>query len=539
MSSTPHLPHLGAGHGNPDGSALDHMVHTVRRLVRAERRQVLMHYGLGGLFWGIVGASVAALVIRLMSLQVAVLHATSVCILVGLTVGLSAGWAARRSPMAVAIQADIRLNLKQRLSSAWELFERDSRSPAAAEISQQLLRARLPAQAQRVFPLSRESGNEQRAYPGVRWGRLVPAAALLLLLVSTLDFSQFTGHRVVEADRAVQREGAALRTYGDSLAARARDDGLAASGQMAEAMRRLGRRMEGGTLARGPALERLSELRRDISNSRQRIAPRNLDGASVSHAEKSRARDAIEDAASAVASRMISPSELRNNESLKRALVTANINEEAFRKAVEEAYEGDPNALEKMIEKLRSTNRSARDGQELERAYDRVQRIRENLGAPAEPGSSAAPTSSAHQGAGLESDDDFPEGDADSESGGDSDASNFVFRDRGRPGQRNAAPNASQSEAPTAPQGEEELAVRPKGKLGQGQELAAQTRAAPRVGTVSTPMQDTSPQQRQRVEAILSKDSLPAHQKAYVRRYFLELSRGVSAAPSLAREPSK
>lgn len=531
MNSSPKFPILAAAHTATDSSALDHLAATVNRLVRAERRQTLTHYGLAGLFWGITAASVAVLAIRLGTLpdsllSVSIGHATFTCIVAGLTIGLTIGWLTRRSPLAVAILADIRLNLKQRLSSAWELYENDNQSATAAGISRQLLKSRTPV-GQRVFPLSAKSGNAQYTRPGVRWGRLVPAAALLLLLLNTLNFERFAGQGASQVDSAVQREGTTLRTYGGSLALRARNDNLEASQKMAESIRQTGRRMEGGTLARGPALDRLNQLRRDISNAHQRLAPRNGNARAVSESDQSRARSVIENAASELNNGTASVSELRDNTSLKNALATANINTEAFSKALQDAHNGDPENLEKILQELREDGRAARDAEELERAYERVQSIRENLGAQAEPRSSA-PSGNA---SGSQTDDDFAEQNSDMAQAENSDSSSVVFSDRGRSGGRTPAPDVTLNDASDAAPDPDQPGVRPAGKIGEGSEVVTQTRIAAKQGEVTTPMQTSNPQQQQKLEAILAKDTLPAHQKAYVRRYFLELSRAVSAAP--------
>ena len=535
MNTSPVFPGLAASRNATDSSALEHLAATVGRLVRAERQQTLTHYGLAGLFWGFAAASVAVVAIRLALLPVSTAHATFSCIAIGLAIGLATGWLNRRSPMAVAILADIRLNLQQRLSSAWELYEKDRQSVIAAGISRQLHKNRTPV-AHHVFPLSAKSGNAQYIHPGVRWGRLLPAVALLLLLLSTLNFEHVAGQRGSQVDSAVQREGKTLRSYSTSMALRAHEQNLAASAQMADSMRQLGRRMEGGTLARGPALERLNELRSDINNGRQRLLPRNGKASAVSESDYSRARSVIENAASELANGATSPGELRDNTSLERALVTANLNPDAFRRALEDAHNGDPESLEKMLDELRNGERAARDAQELERAYERVQSIRENLGAQAEP-ESTAPSGQAR---GSHTDDDFADEHAASSHDEYSESPGFVFQDHGRPGGRASAPDRNQNSAPKAVPESDQPTVQPKGTIGEGREIATQMRITPTQGEVTTAIQISDLQQQQQLEAILSKDTLPAHQKAYVRRYFLELSRAVAATPvnTLPAEPS-
>ena len=531
MNSTSVFPSLAAARNATNSSALDHLAATVKRLVRAERRQALTHYGLAGLFWGIAAACAAVLVIRLMPLPVCVVHATFTCILAGTAIGLATAWHKRRSPLAVAILADIRLNLQQRLSSAWELYEKDNQSVIAAGIARQLLRTRTPV-AHHVFPLSARSANPQYTHPGIRWGRLLPVVALLLLLLNTLNFEHLTGQPGVQPDSTVQHEGATLRTYGASMALRAREANLEQSAQIANTMRQLGRRMEGGTLARGAALDRLNELRADINKVRQRLLPHNgagngADAVTASESEHDRARSVIENAVSELANGSMSASELRNDTALQRALETADINPDAFRKALEDADNGDPQSLEKMLHELRNDERAERDAQALERAYERVQSTRENLGAQPEAGSPAASARGSH------SEDDFVEEHDGLMQGQNGESSDVVFQERGRPGGLAPASGSKQNDAsstaPVAVPDSDQPSVRPKGKISDGGELVTQTRIAPKLDEVTTATQAVEPQQQQQLEAILSKDALPAHQKAYIRRYFLELSRAVNA----------
>ena len=544
MNSTSVFPSLAAARNATDSSALDHLAATVKRLVRAERRQALTHYGLAGLFWGITAACAAVLVIRLMPLPVHVVHAAFTCILAGTAIGLATAWHKRRSPLAVAILADIRLNLQQRLSSAWELYEKDTQSVMAAGITRQLLRTRTPV-AHHVFPLSARSANPQYTHPGIRWGRLLPVVALLLLLLNTLNFEHLTGQPGVQPDSTVQHEGTTLRTYGASMALRAREANLEQSAQIANTMRQLGRRMEGGTLTRGAALDRLNELRADINQVRQRLLPHNgarngADAVTADESEQDRARSVIENAVSELANGSVSAGELRDDTALQRALETADINPDAFRKALQDANNGDPQRLEKMLHELRrelrNDDRAERDAQALERAYERVQSTRENLGAQPEAGSPAASARGSH------SEDDFVEEHDGLMQGQNSESSDVVFQERGRPGGLASASGSKQNDAsstaPVAVPDSDQPSVRPKGKISDGGELITQTRITPKLDEVTTATQAVEPQQQQQLEAILSKDTLPAHQKAYVRRYFLELSRAVNATiPPAVDEP--
>ena len=126
--------------------------------------------------------------------------------------------------------------------------------------------------------------------------------------------------------------------------------------------------------------------------------------------------------------------------------------------------------------------------------------------------------------------------------GQNGESSDVVFQERGRAGGLASASGSKQNDAsstaPVAVPDSDQPSVRPKGKISDGGELVTQTRIAPKLDEVTTATQAVEPQQQQQLEAILSKDTLPAHQKAYVRRYFLELSRAVNATiPPAVDEP--
>ncbi|MEM6985657.1 MAG: hypothetical protein AAF499_03880 [Pseudomonadota bacterium] len=503
----------------------------MRRLTRAEGKQVLTHFGLAGLFWGLLAACVAVVAVRLTQVPITLTHTVAISVAIGCAIGAVIGWLKRRSPLSVAIVTDIRLNMKQRLSSAWELYERDPQSPLATELAGQLQGMRSLV-GQRVFPMSGKASNAGFCYPGVRWGRMVPAAALLLLLVLSLELTPSVTESEIAVDPAVQREGAVLHSYSKSLAQRAESEQLEASAEVAEKMGRLGRRMQGGSLSRDEAVSRLNDLRLAIRDASNAITAQSGSGFTGSAEEQ--ARELIENVARNAINGTPSTSATRNDRALERALVGTDINPEAFRQAMEAAEQGDTEALESLLQQLRERERSALDAEELERAYRRVQSSRENLDDSSGPAEDGLPTF----GRGINEDIAFAEEGSGFIESDDGNASTTVFNHAGRRGGRGTARDTSQSELTDSGFDLDHPDIRATGKVKEGQEIAIQTRIKPTVNAVELQAQTLNLQQQRQLEAILASDQLPTHQKDYIKRYFLQLSRAVDSTPD-ATDPSR
>ncbi len=534
MSTGPQFLFRTLGRDATDGDAIEHLTKTVDRLIRAERRQSLMHFGGAGIFWGLITAAAAVLISRLGLATLPVNQTIVLCIVAALAASLGIRWTNRRSPLSVAILGDIRLGLKQQLSSAWELYEQGNRSGAAG-IARLLPRTRT-ADADRVFPLSGKGGHADHIHAGMRWGRLIPAAGLLLVLLSTLDFHQTSGVNGEPSDVAVQREGTTLRNYGESVALRARNKNLTASAKAADAMLRLGRKMEGGTVTREAALKQMDDLRRDINNDQQRLTSTDGNAAgtgtstSTSNRKKqsarSAARDTIEEAANAVTRGDATPGQLQDDTALQSALVSADINPDAFRKALEQAQDGDPQSLEQILRELRADAQASQDAETLERASKRIQGMRENLGAEPESQTSTQPSGNRNA---EPYDNGTPGRDLfDQPPGANGEGSSFVFGDQGRAGNKQSAADTADNPAAATSVNDEQPHVQASGSMTDGPELNTQTRTTPRQRDITTPLHHSDAVQQRQLEAIMSKETLPAHQKDYVRRYFLELSRAVT-----------
>ena len=416
--------------------------------------------------------------------------------------------------------------------------------------------------ADRVFPLTGNNANP--IHTGVRWGRLIPAAALLLALLSTLNISQHirlpgkvtANDAANETDIAVQREGESLRNFAESFEIQARNNDLEASARFANTMLNLGRHMEAGVVTRETSLKQLNDLRRSINDDRRRLASAHFTSAHLTLADnnggatsnstsqakattKEKARDIIENAVRSLTNGEMSPAQLHDDSSLQQALITADINPNAFHKALEDAYDGDPESLEKILLELSADERKAKDAQALERASTRIQSIRENLGAAAEPSS---PSRAGNSRNSEPYDNSAPGRDLfDQPPGATDKSSSFVFGNQGRAGSQHSAPETAGSPVPaTSVAVEDQPQIQAKGKLTDGRELNTTTRTTARENRIKIPLQITSAEQHRQLEAILSKETLPAHQKNYIRQYLLELSRATSAAsPAHSVEPTE
>ena len=136
-----------------DDNALSRLRHLIRTLVRARRRQHALEVGAVGLLWTMVVATLIVVAARVIVLDVqSWLVATSVTLVGALTTAVFI-WR-RPDDMSVAIDADIELRLKQRLSTAWEYVRADAPRPIAARLAQAALVRRHARRPEHVFRLA-------------------------------------------------------------------------------------------------------------------------------------------------------------------------------------------------------------------------------------------------------------------------------------------------------------------------------------------------------------------------------------------------
>src|SRR5262245_25599221 len=214
----------------------------VADLTRARRLQVLVDYGCGGLLTGLGLASVAVLIAGLTPLHGPRWQLAGAVVVSALVLALVAGWWKRPDTLEVVIRADLKLKLKQRLSTAWEFMKVDDAGELADRLAVQAVRAGLPARGGTVFPLRVNL-----------WGRLTPLAAMALLLASMIELDAVPLPAARAPDEQVVNEGERLGAFGRGMQERAARAKLPRSTRQGAELERLGARMEGGTLSRNQA----------------------------------------------------------------------------------------------------------------------------------------------------------------------------------------------------------------------------------------------------------------------------------------------
>src|SRR5688572_16287803 len=221
----------------------------VADLTRARRLQVLVDYGFAGLLAGLGLAALAVLVARVMLLPWPTWPLAGAVVFGAVVVALLAGWWRRPAALEVAIHADLKLKLKQRLSTAWEFLTAHQDEELTERLAVQAVNAGLPADPWAVFPLRVN-----------RWGWLAPLAATALLLAAVIEVDRTAQAPAPRApDERVVSEGERLGAFGRAMQERAAREQLPRSATQAAELERLGARMESGALSRGQAV---GELRR-------------------------------------------------------------------------------------------------------------------------------------------------------------------------------------------------------------------------------------------------------------------------------------
>lgn len=514
----------GAGHwtGHDPGARAERVVaDAVRRLCRARLRQSLVQHAAAGLCLALLAAGAAVLAIRLGVVPWPPVATVAALLLAALLGACVAAWLRRADPLAVAIDADLRLNLQQRLSTAYELVRRDEDGELARRLAAQAVRARLPGRSVSVFP------------PQVgALGLLAPVAAILLALVSIVDLDHARRPQPAAVDRSVAAEGLRLREYGQRMAARARRDELARSGEAAARLEQLGTRMHAGTLQRAAALERLGALDRELDEQARAALARGPQ-TEVGPLRMQRMGGPSPDTGASAREllRRLDAGELGEGdlEALAaRAAAAGGAGSDALAQAIERFRDGESGALREMLEQLSGLERDARDAAELERARERLSRAREALGDPtAGRDSAAAPQAGAAGEGGRE---------AAAEAGGSAaqqadDEAAMEASGPGLPGGSAGARSRAPSPSPSIGDGP---ALEVQAVPGErGEVFQSEARALPRAGSITTLPATLSPRFRPQLEEVLADDRVPATRKELVKRYFLRLG------DDAAREPER
>ncbi len=507
--------------GDDGAPALDKLEALVRGLTRARSAQIAVAVVLDGLFFGLVAASVGVVAVRLAGLEdhAAVLAAVSVSLAVAASALLA--WRRRPDDLETAILADLRLNLQQKLSTAWELARAGNDPGLAEQLAARVVGPRSRLRAEGVFPLR----------PG-GFGRLSPIAAGALILVAIVDVGRTQAPAPILADEAVVGEGVRLREFARRMEARALRDALPRSLAESRRMQRLGSRMETGTLARGEALSRLRLLGASLGEQRRALEAR--DGARGQAPRSDAAGDGR-----GTASRLASLGAEQILEALRDGLLEASdlrrlLGAEGgpdpalIERALRRFAAGESGELRSLLEELDADGAASREREELRQAEARIERSRRNLG----DGEGDARDRADDAPAGLPSEEDgfegfggadAGEGDAGAD-GGDRRAGTFGREGTGT-GEPAALPGASGLPGPV---------VRPQSLPGTGAVLRADARVLPRAGAPTVEAGEVEARFAPQLEEVLARDDYPAHYKAFIRRYFLNLSEGARAPAAAA-----
>ena len=472
----------------------------VDALTRARRVQNLVDYGFGGLLAGLCIATFLVLVNRFVAPAYASWELAGAAVAAAMAAALLLGWLRRPDALNIAIRADLALNLKQRLSTAWEYAAGHGDRDLSERLAVQAVKAGLPVHPGRVFPLRIN-----------RWGRLSPLAAAALLFVSVIDISWMQAAAPREVDEQVVSEGQRLGAFGRAMQERARRDQLPRSARQATQLERLGARMESGAMGRGEALAQLHGMGESLNQERkQALAEGNATDIGPLH-EQGGARGVPDGDTRALTERLAdlarsgaSPRDLEDT--LKRQMPA------------------DSKELREMLDKLAQIDRARRESDELENAREQVRLAQENLGDS--PG-----TSDRQRDLALSLDWDEEEG-RDEQSapnpGANERRGNNAPRGRAKSGSKGDSSAAlDRQHAPVRSDGGESgPVVKPESQARTGDVFVTQARVLPRPTRPDVENMAMSREFASQVEEVLSKDEYPAHYKEFVRRYFLKLSEG-------------
>ncbi|MGI9302889.1 MAG: hypothetical protein ACR2RB_09300 [Gammaproteobacteria bacterium] len=501
---------------NQDERTMGRLDAAVGGLARQYHRQLYARYLLGALFWGLVLASLAVLVFRLTQFP----HSAFVGIALLFMLPLIAGavMARRRQPgtLAIAIVADEKLKLKERLSTAWEYRQAQPDSDVTHALAVQAVGVRHPTVAG-VFPCEFNL-----------WGMLVPLAAALLILASIVDLERIVSEPTFEVDALVVDEGVRLKAFARQWRLRAAREAYPRSPTEAGNLQRLGARMQSGALDREQTLGRLRTMERALAEQRSAalLEATTAVGAGSTDAQSLAALDGVGGLALSKMLRrlragQLSPGDLEALDQAAETLAGLGVPADELRQALDQYAAGESQSLQRILEALSDADRNYRDAEELGRAQQTVARASENLGGVDTAGDIASQTGEAEAsdepgGAGAVAEDGSGELSGAGRSA-DSDS------DRGFPPDQMITSAVLSSPVLSD---EAQVTLRPKGRPGPGAVFKSETWALPNVGKPTVETVAIAPRFMPQMEEVLSRESYPLHRKEFVRRYFLNLSTG-------------
>ncbi len=498
-----------------DDNALSRLRHLIRALVKARRRQHALEVGAVGLLWTVVLATLIVVVVRLMGLDVAPWVVATGISVAGAFITAVLIWRSRPDDMSVAIDADIELRLKQRLSTAWEYVRAEAPRPIAARLTQAALVRRHARRPEHVFPprLNME-------------GRFLPVAYIALMVAVMFETAPIEDNSSAVADKEVSIQGARLGEFGRQLESRARRQGLPRAERQARRMQELGNRMRSGLLTRSEALDRLKPLSQAVDAERLAamsegpqtpMGPLRVESVPGRSGNLARSlRDSLERALAG---------EGRPDERTRSQLDSMGISREELKKALDALSKGDESRLRELMNELERLSKNAEDAEALDDAGKAIDRARRNLGDEA-ASSQAEPRrrSTPDRGAGS--------GEARPGQGNPGDADEFGMGESpnsGRPGKGPPIEELMRERTSRFDVPEGNLVViQARGQLGEGEVYSTEARVLPKLNEPTRPPQAVNAAMTEQAEAVMSESSYPPHRKDFLRRYFLNLSEGTA-----------
>jgi len=498
-------------------------------LTRARRLQVLADHGFAGLLIGLLLAAAAVLIARVMIPPASWWQLAGMVVFATLALALLRGWWRRPGTLEVAICADLQLKLKQRLSTAWEFMTRFPDGELTDRLAAQAVGAGLPTDPGAVFPLRVN-----------RWGWLSPLAATALLLAAVVELDRPQAPAPRTPDLRVVSEGERLGAFGRAMKERAARERLPRSARQGAELERLGARMEGGAISRDQALGELRRREAALDEERRQALAEAGGAAGGSRGAERHSPRRDEDSQAgpgfnpdAMLDRMrhggLDDADLRALSRYQQDLARSGAGGQALEQALQRQRAGADDALREILENLALLERARKEGGELGRAREQVRRARENLGDAAAAG----------RGSGARAEIDWDEEERADRAARDAEDARTGARGGGTgravPGSASRGDGSvtgDRARSPYRPEpGPRGPVLQPEGELREGESHSSHARLPARAGRPNVANVEMAREFTPQVERVLSTEHYPPHYKEFVRRYFLNLSRGVRNMP--------
>jgi hypothetical protein len=207
--------------------------------------------------------------------------------------------------------------------------------------------------------------------------------------------------------------------------------------------------------------------------------------------------------------------------------------DQRLEKALQSRRAEADDALREILQNLALVERARKEGRELGRAREQVLRARENL-------DDAQATA---RGRGPRAEIDWDDDERYDRDAGDPESARADARrgdGKGLADPRSASRGDGRvanerAQSPYRPEpGPRGPVLQPEGELREGESHSSHARLPARAGRPSVESVEMASEFAPQVEEVLSREHYPAHYKEFIRRYFLNLSRGARGAPGEA-----